>query len=63
MAAAISMIELGDEVLAAVAQLEREIETGILGEEPLLVGDEPLGHVLPMDWIADLIVKGRGNVR
>jgi len=57
------MIELGDEVLAAVAQLEREIETGILGEEPLLVGEEPLGHVLPMDWIADLIVKGRRNGR
>jgi hypothetical protein len=60
---AISMIEFGDEVLAAVAQLEAEIEAGNIAEEPLMVTGEVLGVLLPLDWVADLLQRGAKGIK
>jgi hypothetical protein len=47
------------DVLAAVAWLEAEIQTGMIGQQPLLVRGRPLGDWLNLGTIAGLLKLGQ----
>lgn len=47
------------DVMAAVAQLEREIQAGAIGQTPLLVRGHPLGDWLDLADVARLLRAGR----
>jgi hypothetical protein len=49
------------DVMQAVAQLEREIQAGALGQTPLLVRGHPLGDWLDLAEVARLLRAGKAR--